>query len=90
MATIMNNCNFIANIKFSNKYSIIPELTYSFSKYVDGNGYGNCRNKRPHGSFCYVNQPSTCQDLMNSTAAAKHGGYQYSHVACERKQGTKI
>ena len=54
------------------------------NEYVSANGYGNCKKVYGKGPICYVNQPSTCQDLRNSNSDV---GKQYSWEACKQLPG---
>merc|ERR1712018_563901 len=50
----------------------------SCSDYVTSSGYGNCKKKFKIGPICYVNEPSTCTDLVESQSTGKR----YSWDAC--------
>merc|ERR1712223_724880 len=53
------------------------------TSYVAENGYGNCeRNYKNKGAICYVNEPSTCTDLMVSK---RQNGKRYSWEACSNR-----
>ena len=56
--------------------------------YVTPGGHGKCRtqsSKLNNQPFCYVNQPSTCKDLIDSP---NHHGQKYSAEACRIASGT--
>ena len=53
----------------------------SCDEYVNAAGYGDCKKIYRHGLACYVSQPSTCKDLVNSTQEA---GKQISWEACKK------
>ena len=59
----------------------------SCSDYVNAKGYGNCQKQKRGKAYCFVNQPSTCTDLRNSSY---EDGLQFSHEACQKGQGMKI
>ena len=50
--------------------------------FVTAHGVGNCKKEPLGKETCYVERPSNCVDLKNSTT---NPGEQYSSVAC--KQG---
>ena len=50
------------------------------SDFVNKNGYGNCRKDYKDGPICYVNLPSQCKDLVDSS---KDPSKQYSWEACK-------
>ena len=56
------------------------------SNFVTKKGYGNCKKIGPkklaYKPYCYVVQPSSCDDLHNSTA---YPGKQFSANACNGK-----
>ena len=57
--------------------------------FVNDAGFGNCTGFSKfsfHGSLvaCFVQVPSTCKDLINSTA---YPGKQISVLACEERKG---
>ena len=50
--------------------------------FVNKEGHGNCKQIDPKKKpTCYVEQPSNCKDLENSSGYA---GEQYSSVACDQ------
>ena len=52
----------------------------SCSNYVTKTGYGNCeKDLRRKGVICYVNEPSTCNDLRESS---RYDHRRYSWEAC--------
>ena len=55
----------------------------SCSSYISESGAGLCRTSYIQGPICYVNEPSTCEDLHVSTI---EDGKRYSWEAC--KNGT--
>ena len=58
------------------------EMGCSCSPNMDNNGYGRCRRKDSNMGnryTCYVNQPSNCPDLVDSTT---YTGQQFSAEAC--------
>ena len=56
----------------------IPGEDCSCSKYIANSGFGNCQKKYKNGRICYVNEPSTCKDLIKS----KSTGKRFSWEAC--------
>ena len=51
---------------------------------INKNGYGNCE-KNYHGKpICYVNQPTSCKDLLKSTT---NPGERISWKACKGNYG---
>ena len=66
-------------------YKLAPNLFHfltascSCSKYIDVNGYGKCLKPRGgnHRLVCYVNEPSSCSDLVDGEE-----GKRYSYEAC--------
>ena len=50
----------------------------SCSSYVANSGYGNCKKEFKNGPICYVNEPSNCKDLQESSSTGKR----YSWLAC--------
>ena len=55
-----------------------PGQDCSCSDYVSNTGFGNCQKIFKKSPICYVNEPSTCTDLVKSTLTGK----QYSWEAC--------
>ena len=58
--------------------------------FVNSNGFGACqkRDENFNGGFsCFVDQPSTCKDLKNSTTDPVK---QLSASACEDKNEGKV
>ena len=55
----------------------------SCSSYISESGAGLCRTSYIQGPICYVNEPSTCEDLHVSSI---ENGKRYSWEAC--KNGT--
>ena len=51
------------------------------------NGQGNCEYLWKGELWCYVNQPSNCKDLGNSTS---HPGKQWSLIACKERRGNVV
>ena len=51
----------------------------SCSTYVDINGHGNCKKELQKRPICYVNEPSSCQDLRTNKS---ENGKRYSWEAC--------
>ena len=44
--------------------------------FVNENGYGNCNQKYKNKPICYVNQPTSCSDLIiSSTNAGERGSW---------------
>ena len=77
-----NSC-FIPNICWISKltqYLFLADC--SCSDFVSSSGYGNCLKSYKHGPFCYVNQPSTCKDLVGSKDFRQK---QYSWEACQNE-----
>ena len=85
--TALNNINQTNVSYFNLSYFIasnaVPE-DCSCNDHVGKNWYGRCRKVYKKGPVCYVNQPSTCKDLVHSTTEK---GEQYSWDACEKSQG---
>jgi len=54
----------------------------SCNDYLSQHGYGRCQKDHGDGPICYVNQPSTCTDAVNSTS---ENGKQYSWEACNAR-----
>lgn len=52
--------------------------------FINPNGYGNCNKEYKRGPLCYVNQPSSCTDLMKS---GSNKGERVSWQACEGTYG---
>lgn len=57
----------------------------SCNEYVSDLGYGRCEKDFKEGPVCYVNQLSTCKDLVSSS---NDPGKQYSWEACSSKKFT--
>ena len=55
-----------------------PAQGCSCSNYVSESGFGNCEKSFKHGPICYVNEPSSCSDAVES----KTTGKRYSWEAC--------
>ena len=62
----------------------------SCSDFVTNDGYGNCnkttRNEPEKGPFCYVNNPTTCSDVIDEDSQAPTG---YSWEACNNDKGKR-
>ena len=62
----------------------------SCSEFVTKDGYGNCtkttKNEPEKGPFCYVNNPTTCSDVIDEDSQAPTG---YSWEACNNNKGTQ-
>ena len=59
----------------------------SCSSFVTDEGYGNCQGSLVSGRpICYVNEPSNCADLQDSTLPDARGK-RFSSEACLRNQG---
>ena len=66
-------------------HTLLFELSYrvggcTCSDFVNKNGYGLCRKDYKDGPICYVNLPSQCKDLVNSS---KDPSKKYSWEACK-------
>ena len=66
-----------------NKISELKVGNCSCSSYISESGAGLCRTSYIQGPICYVNEPSTCEDLHVSSI---EDGKRYSWEAC--KNGT--
>ena len=57
------------------------------SKFIDDNGFGMCRKSSANTSshFCYVNEPSNCNDLVYDEMENRN----YSEQACLNIFGKK-
>ena len=49
-----------------------------------GSGYGNCQKSHLNGPICYVNEPTTCIDVVNDGSQGSTG---YSWDACQNREG---
>ena len=69
-------------------YFILDHRGCSCSSYVDPDyGWGNCQKSYGKGPICYVNEPSTCTDIVD---ARSYGPTGYSWEACANKNlGTR-
>ena len=79
----INSCFILPNICWISKlaqYLFLADC--SCSDFVSSSGYGNCQKSYKHGPFCYVNQPSTCKDLVGSKDFRQK---QYSWEACQNE-----
>ena len=87
---------FTNNIKIKLKciklYIFLQKITASCAckDFVNSGGHGNCQTASQsndhHGrKMCYVVQPSTCKDLVNSNS---NPGEQFSEEACDGKGAT--
>ena len=56
----------------------LPEGGCTCSNYIANSGFGNCQKKYKNDQICYVNEPSTCKDLVKS----KSTGKRFSWEAC--------
>ena len=63
-----------------------PEVECSCSSFVGKSGHGNCQKELQTGPMCYVNEPSTCTDLVDGN---QHDTTEkrYSWEACNNNQG---
>ena len=52
----------------------------SCSTYVSTSGYGKCKKEYNGKPLCYVNTPSTCPDLKNSSIPNQY----FSYEACDK------
>ena len=86
----MHNCN---NLYICSMYILSISLLASCTctDFVNSGGGGNCQegqlspaSKHNGQVFCYVQQPSNCPDLAESTFG---GGTQYSAEACKIPKG---
>ena len=60
----------------------------SCSSFVSNYGYGNCQKSyQEKGPICYVNEPSTCNDLEIAKSSTNAVGKKYSLEACSKNQG---
>ena len=61
---------------------ILAHIGCSCIEYVNKNGFGNCNKSYEKNSrfSCYVNEPSTCEDVRNSSTDP---GLRFSFEACE-------
>ena len=55
----------------------------SCSEEVGARGYGNCHQSY-NGPICYVNEPTTCTDVVNAGGGGRTG---YSWEACQSRTG---
>ena len=79
------------SIVFATAYVIINS-TYNYqgdcscNTYIDVSGFGNCEKVKVEGDrsgpICFVNKPSTCNDVLNAT------GIYYSWEACNIEKKT--
>ena len=83
----MKSTNYIFKLSLRYLSFNLVFTNCSCNEYVNADGYGNCQKTiGGKGLACYVNQPSTCQDLVNS---ATDNGKQYSWEACMQGHGKK-
>jgi len=66
----------------SGTYTPPVDATCTCSEGVDYNGYGKCGKTYLGKTLCYVNEPSTCSDVQESTFG------QYSFEACAETEKT--
>ena len=58
------------------------------TNYVSNNGYGNCsKDYGDKGPLCYVEEPSTCPDVVNSQSEK---GKRFSYEACTNGSSGKF
>ena len=77
------HCSVITHKIFVNIVIIFNPLGCTCKDLVGINGYGNCKKISPSigNVTCYVEQPSACKDLQNSSSDS---GEQFSAKACDK------
>jgi hypothetical protein len=74
------NCDFQFCCNHFSYFVIADDC--SCRNFVDSAGFGNCELSNHNGPLCYVNEPSSCTDLVTVVE-----GEQYSNEACAKISG---